>query len=226
MKKIFIYITILLLAVIIGVILLTQTFSQIVNRSNVTFTLGSRDFSVIIYEVPKKSPNKPVEVKRISSSETVTLSSGDYYYITDGENVASSAVNFSVPNDTAIVINPDLTNIYLATLLPQETPKINQLIETQYPKILNGYKINTGKFYKQGQWYATIISNQRSTNDSPYDEYRVVLHKKDGQWVLVTTPEISLSAITFPDVPREILSDINNATIDSLADWGSQSSLD
>lgn len=222
MKKIALYIGIITLAIIVVIALIVQFFSQPEQKAQaVSFTLAQSHVNVSI----RQDTSEAREVALLTESKALTLPSGKYYYVVTGERIAPSTVKFTVPNDTQFTIDPDYSSSYLASLLESEVPAIDQLLETRYAKIANGYVIHPGKFYRQGQWYATIISDRRSTNEDPYDEYRIVLNKQNGNWVAVTTPEISLSAVTFPGVPHEILSDINKATIESLADWGNQDSL-
>ena len=224
MRKIaYIFIGIFLLLAMIIIIIL-QTSPQTIIPPTVTFTVTQSDLSISVHR-KDSGADSPTHIATFSKSTALQLTQGDYYYVVTGERTAPEAVNFKVPDQTTFRIDPDYSSIYLAGIRNDEVESINQVIETRYAKIANDYIIHPGKLYKQGQWYATLITNRKSNNDTPLDEYRIVLQKQNDQWVIITTPEISLSVLTFPEVPKDILSDINAITIDSLEAWSRQSSL-
>lgn len=224
MKRTLLYIGIAVVMIAVVIILIVQSLSKS-DMHPISFNITQADITVTVYQKINQATGESKEIDTFSSTETINLPKGKYYYFVEGEHVDASTVEFSIPDETNLIVNPDYDSRYLSSLLETEVTNINQLIETNYAKITNGYEINPGKFYKQGQWYATIISDLRSTNEDPYDTYRIVLNKQNGNWVVMTTPEISLSAVTFSEIPREILSDINRSTIESLVEWSHTNSF-
>ena len=225
MRKITYTILGIVLFIIMVVTIIFQISPQSIIPPTVKFTLAQPNLSVSVYKKDSEAA-EATQVTTFSKSTEVQLAQGDYYYVVTGERTAPETVNFIVPNQLNFRIDPDYSSFYLAGIRDDEVEAINQVIETRYAKIANDYIIHPGKLYKQGQWYATILTNRKSNNDTPLDEYRIVLQKQNNQWVIITTPEISLSVLTFPEVPRDILSDINAATTDSLEAWSHQSSFE
>ena len=226
MKKILIYVGIAIVIIVIAAVLIIRSLSSSVAPQGVSFEVKQDNLTVTLYQETNQATGESKQLDEFSTTKMIDLPKGKYYYYVTGENTDASTVTFSVPEETSFIVDPEYDSRYLASLLEKEVPIIDQLIETNYSKVTNGYKIHPGKFYKQGQWYATIISDLRSTNEDPYEDYRIVLNKQNGSWVAMTTPEISLSVVTFPEIPREILSDINSATPYILDGWSHTSSFD
>lgn len=93
--------------------------------------------------------------------------------------------------------------------LQSELPTIMSVMTAAYPKITTDYTVNTGQLFDEGQWFGTTLT-YRGTDSDNRDTLRVLLQKKNGVWVLRTTPpRLILSAKEFPDVPKSILKTIN-----------------
>jgi len=107
------------------------------------------------------------------------------------------------------VVTPTTKKVDLAAKLQQELPTITAVITAAYPLISTDYTINNGKLYGDGQWFGTTLT-YKGTDTANRDTLRLLLQKKDGSWVLRTTPpQPILSAKAFPDVPKDILQAIN-----------------
>lgn len=102
-----------------------------------------------------------------------------------------------------------LSSQQLATLLPAETLAINQAISLALPRLTDAYVISTGKLYAEGQWYGTTLM-YKGSDEANRDTLRLLLQKKDGAWVVRTLPpQPLLNKHDLPDVPKNILQDIN-----------------
>jgi hypothetical protein len=100
------------------------------------------------------------------------------------------------------------TDQKLQSLLITESPGIENLINNSYPLPMANYSIASPKLYYTGQWYGAVLVPKDALNQ---DTYRIVLKKKDGRWSVVTTPpSIILSQPVYPNIPFDILSDLNN----------------
>lgn len=108
------------------------------------------------------------------------------------------------PKPTQKVEPVDLTK-----QLAVEEPEILKVINTNYPQIATSYVINKGKLYGDGSWYGTTLT-YTGTDTMSRDTLRILMQKQGDDWKLLTTPpQILLSTVEFPDVPKEILKDIN-----------------
>jgi hypothetical protein len=105
-----------------------------------------------------------------------------------------------------------LSSAELETLLEKELPVISVVLGAQYPTISQLYIIDRGKLYESGQWYATTLTYNGTDQDNR-DTLRVIMQKKDGVWIVRTTPpKPILDQPSYPDVPKSIIQDINKPT--------------
>lgn len=99
--------------------------------------------------------------------------------------------------------------IQLSQQLTIEKPTINGVLVAAYPKIATDYAIINEQLYDQGKWYGAVLT-YKGTDTANRDSLRVLMQKKEGIWVLRTTPpQPILSAQAYPDVPKSILQSIN-----------------
>lgn len=104
---------------------------------------------------------------------------------------------------------PTQKKVDLGEQLKKEQKTILGVLTAKYPKIKTEYVINQGKLYDQGQWYGTTLT-YRGKDTMNRDTLRVLMQKKDGIWVVRTTPPAPLlSTIEYPDVPKSVLHAIN-----------------
>ncbi|RYF29645.1 MAG: hypothetical protein EOO17_00455 [Chloroflexi bacterium] len=97
----------------------------------------------------------------------------------------------------------------LDALLQTELPTLAEVLTTKFPAAVDLYTINQGKLYDRGQWYGTTLTYRGSDEDNR-DTLRVLMQKKDGVWIVRTTPpQLLLSQKSYPDVPKTILQTIN-----------------
>jgi len=113
--------------------------------------------------------------------------------------------------DKTLKLEPEFSDEKLNKLLtPDELAKITATLSAKYPRI-RLYSISPGKLYKQGQWYATTLLYKDQSDIFNSDTLRVILHKKDSVWNIVTDPpEIIISKVVYPDIPGDIVDDIND----------------
>ena len=101
--------------------------------------------------------------------------------------------------------------IDLKAQLETEQSTITGVILAAYPKIATDYTINPGQLFENGQWYGTTLT-YKGGDTMNRDTLRILLQKKEGIWLLRTTPpEPLLSTKKYPDVPKKVLQTINKA---------------
>lgn len=104
---------------------------------------------------------------------------------------------------------PKNTEKQLQEKLVGEIQTITTVLSTIYPKITTDYTLGNTKLYGEGQWFGTTLT-YKGIDANNRDTLRVLMQKKDGVWIVRTTPpEPLLSAKKYPDVPRDILIAIN-----------------
>ncbi len=98
-----------------------------------------------------------------------------------------------------------------AKKLAAEMPTITTVVTAAYPLIVTDYSINKGYLTDDGQWFGATLTYKGSDVNNR-DTLRILMQKKNGTWVLRTTPpELLLSAKKFPDAPKKFLQKINQA---------------
>lgn len=100
----------------------------------------------------------------------------------------------------------------LETMLAKEQSAIDQVLSTTYPQLSELYTVTDGKLYHDGSWYgATLL--YKGSDELSRDTLRLLMQKKDNTWKIRTDPPaIILHAADYPDMPKDIIQDLNKAT--------------
>ncbi len=86
---------------------------------------------------------------------------------------------------------------------------VTSLLVAAYPKAGTDYTIGSAKLDDSKKWFTAVLT-YKGSDTMNRDTLRVLAQKKDGEWILRTTPpEIILSAKKYRDVPEEILKSVN-----------------
>jgi hypothetical protein len=181
----------------------------------VSIVIQKQDITADVY---MRNPNNDdsgddTKVGTVKSAQVLSLQPAKYYAVPEGDKYDNSQISFTVSDkNITIVVNPGFSSTYLTSQLTQELSAIKSVITTKYPTIINGYTINTGKLYLDGSWYGTTLVQQSPGAGQSGDVYRTVLHKVNGTWQFIATPELVLTAPSHSSVPESILSDLNSQT--------------
>ena len=101
------------------------------------------------------------------------------------------------------------TRSELETLLTSETPAIQRAITATFPTLEQNYTIERSALYNTGDWYGTILQYKGSDVNNR-DTLRIVLQKKNGEWVVRTPqPQPLVSHLELTDAPKGMLDDLN-----------------
>lgn len=209
MKKRSIIIGIILTLVVTAAVALRLLLPAQQLTADVRFNLHLPNMAVDIFKRSEQTTGTAAKVASITNNATVPLTHGDYYYLVSGENIAPESVNFTVTAAKTVEVTPVYTDAYLEFALQPELAAINDAIKRSYPLAGDKYTIHKGRLYQQGQWYATTLTDKRSTPKNPYDIYRIVLLKENGAWQPMTKPELVVSSIEYPGLPMAMLRTLN-----------------
>jgi flagellar basal body-associated protein FliL len=201
-KQLITIITILVVA-IIGLIIVfyLNTFKT------VRFDIKHDDITITVYSGSASNNQK---VGSLDTSGELTLQAGNYTVVPSGDKYNNVAISFIVKNsDTTITINPEYSQAYREAVLKAEMDAINKVISDAYPSAITGFVINPGYIYENGTWYATTLTQNIDHPAEVSDVYRTVLKKEDGKWVIKAKPALVLSSKDYPQIPIDILRDIN-----------------
>jgi len=184
-----------------------NSFQTVVVYSKESFTLK---FYPIINENEGVSIGKNV-VFETNKPGSYRIKKGSYRYILSKNSPSyvdiKKDIDISRKREVIVVGNFTLTDEKLAEMLENEITGINKTIYSAYPVPMQGYTIQLPRLYFEGQWFGAVLM----PNDTEkQDTYRIVLKKKDGKWEVATKPpSILLAKQVFPDIPFDVLSDLN-----------------
>lgn len=199
MKKLLIIITTSLIAV---TALIAAVFYWTSLRE-VSFTLENTS-SVTVFNSDDK------DIAKLQKDDTLRLRKGSYYVIPEGDNISADKITFKVEDsDLEVHVNPPFSDNYLHELLDEELPTIKESITSKYPKESEGYVLDKAQLYGRGEWAGGLLAIDSPATGHQRDPYRIVLHKKDGEWQVVRRPEYILTASRYSEVPIEVLREIN-----------------
>lgn len=166
--------------------------------------------SVEIYKLKDADKQHATPVARVTyNGQVVKIPAGSYVLRYSAEkNYQSGVLPVTIDESKeSIVIKPDYSVDYMNSLLSRERSAIITALSTEYPRITL-YSVQPGKLYENGSWYGTTLfyAGPDSVNN---DTLRVVLRHESGAWKVKTVPAISLSRYMYPNIPSEVLRDVN-----------------
>ena len=150
-------------------------------------------------------------IATVTKTETIKLKKAAYVLIihdTNGEYANTQTDIFPRTKDFNVTVDSVFTNKKLSELLPNELAGIESAISSQVYNLSGaGYKIEATTLYQKGQWAGALLVPSNKTQDV----YRVVLEKKPDGWQVITDPpQINIGAPTYPDIPTDVISSVDN----------------
>lgn len=208
MKKLIIFAS-LAIALIVGGVIAFLYFNSF---QKLTITFKQPNVTGVIYKIGTDSHegSDDTEVQKIEGNQTINLPKGAYYLRPQGKNVLDTEVPFTLANEpVSIDVDPGFKLDYLAEKLKEEKPKIAAALTAKYPQLFAQYTVSEGQLFAQGEWYAASLTQKVSDTEDEKDTYKVILHKENDQWSVIGKPELVFSAANYPNVPIEVLREIN-----------------
>lgn len=184
-------------------------YQNLVVSSNKPFTLKLYNSE---HELDSQSFDEKKVVLEIYKSGKYRLKKGGYIYVASRPSKDYLPVTEPLVLDKKEVVlkipSFSLTDKKLSEMLQAETAAINKKIYDAYPVPMQSYTIQQPRLYHEGQWFGAILAPNDPENQ---DTYRIVMQKKKGKWEVVTKPpSILLAKQVYPDVPFDVLSDLNS----------------
>jgi hypothetical protein len=186
------------LAFVIAIISLVHS----VGTLNAVTLTPSNDITIEFGQVGSVGMGK--SIIKTSSVQTVHVSAGTYAVVFTRPGYSSVFTQITVTRDMKItppVLSPSPAS--LATTLSKNIDTIHSAITASIPA---GYGIANEQLLGDGSWYGATLA---STNASQ-DMLRIIAHKNKSSWILSAGPEIVIPAASFPDIPDDVISSVNN----------------
>lgn len=191
-------------------ILVCGFYASYYNKSRNTLVINYQNIqSIKLYSI--KGFEKGETAGDISQSgQEIKLEKGKYvvqYDAVDGYEDSIVELDFSEKRQV-INLDPNYDTLRLDAILKKELKTIHGSLKNELPNI-DVYDVRQGRLYKKGDWYGTVLIYKGSDLFNS-DSLRVVMKKENGKWVIKTNPpSISLNKYSYPDVPEDILRDVN-----------------
>lgn len=210
-KRLIIILSVAVLLIVGGLII-----GELLQYRTVSFNIAEPTSSVDIYNKVNDSPDPAASPKVASATnnQSVSLKSGEYFYVPSGSNIDTSAVVFSVNNNTVINVVSPYSRDYLSVIAQQESSAVKAAIAEKYPEIIARFNYSSITAYSRGQYIGVVLTPVDMDEHNPSGYYRAVLQKDGGTWKLVGRPEIVLTKYNTPDVDVNILTNINSIGLD------------
>ena len=152
-----------------------------------------------------------VELAKTSKeAKEVRVKPGFYAVIYTGQGIKQTRQLVEVKNDMTITApSPTYSEERLAAMLKAQQTAIHSALSSNDKT--NGYTPKGEALYQDGTWYAAKLVPADPINQ---DTLVVVMHKENDAWKVTAGPEISLYIDNYPDVPEDIIRDINNRPLE------------
>lgn len=213
MKKLII----IAISIIVIAIISAFVFMQASSYHKVTFAFGDDVTEATLFKIKEsEAGNHEIEgeeIQKITASSEVSLQSGGYYVIPNGEKVSRSDIGFTVADqDMTVDIKPGYSADYLKSAYAEELPAITAAMNEAFPLIASDYTPEQGALYEKADWYGAILTKKVADPRDERDFYRIVMHKVNGSWKVINQPQLVLASADFKDVPVEVLRSVNRLT--------------
>ncbi len=146
----------------------------------------------------------------IKNNQEIRVEKGEYSIDPQSDEVVYNGENIKIDGSQSnFSIDLSYSKDKLASLLNSEKTAIESSMVAKFPNIFNLYTIENGSLYGEGNIYgANLIYNNPTAEFR--DTLKIVLHKKDNKWEIITNPpQQLLSKEEYPDIDKSILSEIN-----------------
>jgi len=205
--------------IIIGIVIAFVVIALIVyglmtgapQKVTVTFDNKNGAATVHLYHAKSADSNdiEGTAVQTITSGVSFEVPKGYYLIEASGNNIDSTPTKLTV-GDTPVTqaITVSYSADYLSKLLDKNQAALTSLILAKYPTIPSTYTLQEGKILGQGDWYGTALV-YKGTNTDNRDTLHLIAHLVNGQWSLVTEPNITLNKIDYPAIPEDVLKQTN-----------------
>lgn len=178
----------------------------------------SKNVSVTVYKSGDNhddpldyATDKPIA--SITASEKLKLKKGSYVLVSrENPDIKKILQGFSLEDRSeTLTIYVQYSDSKLGDILKQEGGTIRAAIRAQVPNLQSLYDISREKLYHTGDWYGALLTYKGPASQLTNDSLRLIA-KKDGQnWKVVTAPpQIVFSIELYPDIPQDIIREVNN----------------
>lgn len=169
-------------------------FESKINDTN--FKIINRDTN---FETTFKTPHQ------------MKLRSGLYYVFAQNQKKYTRLPQQVVAiQDEKIELKFEYSPEYNNEILSADRSDIISQIQQKYPKTIteNDFVVSPGAFFHHGKYFATRIGRVDS-GEMVGTNYYIIFQKADSDWRQITHPELIISSVDYPDIPKDIVQTVN-----------------
>lgn len=170
-------------------------------------------YKISIEKLNKDNTKTTLQNKIVKINTPIKLKKGEYIINFKGSDYASQFINLDLSqNNQVIILEPEYTDSKLSSLLPEEEENIKNVVKQRFLRNKSEYQISNMRLFILGNWAGVKIEKTSSDEQEYYqDVFRLVLKKENNQWLIVNEkPELIINSISYPEIPKSILKEINN----------------
>lgn len=167
---------------------------------------------------PEVFEQKQNLVKEFISTDSFKLKKGNYVLVGSGKDFVKSVISIKLANnEVRETVRVKLSDEKLQQVLKEEFPSIVLAVQKSFPGVSSKYGVGEGRLFENGEWFGTTLSpimSDEMRRLTYVDIYRLVAHKQNGKWDIVTKPpELVLSRAKYSGVPFDVLSETNKLSL-------------
>lgn len=148
--------------------------------------------------------------KTSKETKEVRVKPGFYAVIYTGQGIKQTRQLVEVRKDVTITApTPTFSDERLLALLQDQKSAINAVLSSNDKT--QGYTPKNELLYEDGTWYAAKLVPADPINQ---DTLVVILHKENNTWKVAADPAITLYIADHPEIPEDIIRDINNRPLE------------
>ena len=170
-----------------------------------TVTLIPNNDGVITVGTPSHDGGIEKELTKTNQEKKVKLTKGNYVVVFSSDGKESKAERVEITKNIKIE-SPSLfySNESLNKLLVKLKPEIREVLNSN--KETKSYAVVAEALYDDGTWYAAKLSPKNQEDDTVV----CILHFSNNRWSLAAPPNIIVYNKSFPDIPKNVISQAFN----------------
>lgn len=197
---------------IIGV-LIFGVINYIGSFKNIKITVKDSPSNIKINIFEAGSSNKLIK-ENVAIDTDIRLKKNIYRINFVGEGFKDQNIEVELFETNKVIdITPSFTDDKLSEILNAERNNIISEINQKVPLTQSNFIVTDLKLYYLGEWASAKIhipQTPEEERENYIDVYRAVLKKDKDTWKLLTDPpELIISIIKYPSIPRDLLIELN-----------------
>ncbi|HRF28103.1 MAG TPA: hypothetical protein PL051_00470 [Candidatus Saccharibacteria bacterium] len=124
------------------------------------------------------------------------------------DGYANGSRVFNSSDEMPIKLVPYFSKEKLLSLLAADSNTIHNSISRTLPDLLTNFSLAKEGLLQFGDWYVALYRYKGGYNLSS-DSLRIVAKKVEGKWKPVSSPEIFLNSVSYPNIPKDVLEKAN-----------------